>query len=59
MYIISVVTGATDGIGKEYARQVSESSSSISNSSNVKQVGRVIDDAADDGVPVAVASVVD
>jgi len=52
IYIISVVTGATDGIGKEYARQVSD----INSSSNAEQVGRVLNDtAADDGVAVASA----
>jgi len=56
IYIISVVTGATDGIGKEYARQVSDSSYSISNSSNAEEVDRLLDDKADDDGPVVVAS---
>ncbi|XP_025196807.1 very-long-chain 3-oxoacyl-CoA reductase-like [Melanaphis sacchari] len=41
----AVITGATDGIGKEYARQVSNSSiSNIKSSSNAKNVGLVRDD---------------
>ncbi|NP_001155409.1 steroid dehydrogenase-like [Acyrthosiphon pisum] len=51
----AVVTGATDGIGKEYARQVSDSSNTISKSSNAEQVGRVLDDTAGDDVAVASA----
>ena len=44
------MTGATDGIGKEYARQVSDSGgSSFSNNSKAEQVD-------DDEGPVAVAS---
>lgn len=49
IYIISVVTGATDGIGKEYARQVNDIS-------NVEKIGRALDNAADDDSSVAVAS---
>ncbi|XP_015367156.1 PREDICTED: very-long-chain 3-oxoacyl-CoA reductase-like [Diuraphis noxia] len=52
----AVVTGATDGIGKEYARQVSDSNNSFSKSSNSEKVGRVLDNAADDDSPVAVVS---
>ncbi|KAL5236859.1 hypothetical protein ACI65C_004269 [Semiaphis heraclei] len=45
----AVVTGATDGIGKEYARQVNDIS-------NVEKIGRALDNAADDDSSVAVAS---
>jgi hypothetical protein len=45
VYIIPVVTGATDGIGKEYARQVSDNSSSnVRSSSNATNVSFVPND---------------